>query len=75
MTDTDTQRAKVAAHLKLGRSLTHRDAQDLFNCDRLGARIHELREDGWHIETVMESNASGKRYARYALISTKGEAA
>lgn len=35
--------------------------------DRLPARIEELREAGYAIETVMETTARGKRYGRYFL--------
>jgi hypothetical protein len=33
----------------------------------LNARILELREHGYHIETVIERTGRGKRYARYFL--------
>lgn len=59
---------RILTHLRAGHSLTPRDAQRLFNCDRLGARIQELRE-AWHdIVTVMEPNAHNRgRHARYWL--------
>lgn len=35
--------------------------------DRLAARINELRDHGYAIETVIETTAKGKRHARYFL--------
>lgn len=38
---------------------------------RSGAqRIHELRRDGYAIETVYERSAIGARYARFYLVET-----
>lgn len=49
-----SQSAQILAYLAKGKSLTHRDAQRLFNCDRLGARIYDLRGSGHviHAETT-----------------------
>ena len=62
-----SQSAQILAYLAKGKSLTHRDAQRLFNCDRLGARIYDLRGDGHiiHAETIKQN---GKRFARYSLV-------
>ena len=62
-----SQSAQILAYLAKGKSLTHRDAQRLFNCDRLGARIYDLKREGHQIISQMERN-NGKRYARYSLI-------
>lgn len=63
----DSQSAQILAYLSKGNSLTHRDAQRLFNCDRLGARIYDLRGSGHviHAETIKQN---GKRFARYSLV-------
>jgi hypothetical protein len=34
---------------------------------RLGARVHELREAGYDVETEWETTAAGARIARYVL--------
>lgn len=62
-----SQSAQILAYLAKGKSLTHRDAQRLFNCDRLGARIYDLRGSGHviHAETIQQN---GKRFARYTLV-------
>ena len=62
-----SQSAQILAYLAKGYSLTHRDAQRLFNCDRLGARIYDLKGEGHQIISQMERN-NGKRYARYSLV-------
>lgn len=64
-----SQSAQILAYLAKGYSLTHRDAQRLFNCDRLGARIYDLKNEGHNIITEMVSE-NGKRFARYSLIKS-----
>lgn len=61
-----SQTEAILAHLKTGRSLTPIDALNLFGCFRLGARIHDLRKQGFDIETE-EEEKDGKRFARYWL--------
>lgn len=61
-----SQAAAILAHLKAGGTLTHLEAIDLFRCARLAARIDELREVGYRIDTEMRS-AGGKRYGVYRL--------
>lgn len=63
----DSQRDSILDHLLEGNSITPIDALNLFGCFRLGARIHDLRKDGYNIETEYEHN-NGKKYARYKLI-------
>ena len=46
--------------------ITARDAMVSLQCYRLAARIKELREKGWLIETEMEPHDGGK-HARYRL--------
>lgn len=43
-----------------------------FRCTRLAARIADLKDDGFRIETTMEKNEiRGTRYARYFLLGEK----
>ncbi len=64
---TDAQVRLILAHLRKGLTLTAKEARALFRCDRLAARIKDLRYSGHDIYTTMESGG-GKRWARYSLI-------
>ena len=46
-----SQKADILAALKRGESLTRLDILDRFGCIEGAARITELRQDGWPIET------------------------
>ena len=63
-----TQTAEILAWLKR-EPITPRDAMS-FGCYRLAARIKELRDQGWPIETEMEPHEGGK-HARYRLRTKK----
>lgn len=63
MTQTDA----ILTALKEGRTLTPLDALSEFGCLRLAARVRDLRDAGHPIETTIEKNDNGKRFARYAL--------
>lgn len=65
---TESQRAKILAHLQKGYSITPISALDKFQCFRLGARIWDLKDKGHQIETDMvDDKKTGKRYASYRL--------
>lgn len=49
------------------RGITPLEALEVIGTFRLGARIWELKRDGWPIETDMVKTPSGKRIARYRL--------
>lgn len=53
-----SQNNKILAYLESGKSLTHRQASDLFGCDRLAARIHELKRMGHPIKCNMVERVS-----------------
>jgi hypothetical protein len=61
--ETKSQSKRILKHLQDGNMLTPRDAAELFDCWRLAARIHELREQGLDIVNV---NRPGT-YAEYML--------
>ena len=46
---TATQRNRILQHFASGAPLTPADARRLFGCDRLAARVKELRDQGWQI--------------------------
>ncbi len=68
---TATHKLQIMRHFRKGLTLTARESIDLFNKDRLAARIHELREDGHHILTTPEPNDNGGNHGRYSLIKEK----
>lgn len=61
----------VLQHLKKYGSINHFEAEDMYGCVRLAARIKDLRNRGVAIETKMTegSNRNGEtvRYAVYRL--------
>lgn len=55
MTETESQKKKIYAFMAAGHAITQRIASREFNCDRLGARIWELRhEDGIDVHSAFE---------------------
>lgn len=55
-----TQKAIVAEHLKKHGSISSWEAIELYRCTRLGARIYQLRRDGWQIRTVTQPHWHSK---------------
>ena len=67
----ESQNARIKAYLQSGKSLTALDGLHLFNCFRLGARIHDLKNEGMNIESqLIEITSDGrkKHISRYKLI-------
>ena len=62
-----SQRQAVLAWLETGRTLTPMQALYEFGCFRLGARVEELRRQGWNVVTEMVEVGRGKRVASYRL--------
>ena len=60
------QSQKILAYLKAGNTLTAREASKMFNCDRLAARVNDLRNSG-HLIATEKVNRNGKQFARYSL--------
>lgn len=63
MTDQNTL---ILRALKKGKTITPLDALVWWNCFRLAARIRDLRQEGYPIQTVTEER-NGKRWARYRM--------
>lgn len=61
------QKERILAHLKTGKRLSPLDALFLFNCFRLGARIWDLKQEGYPIKSEIVTNERGKRYSEYWL--------
>jgi len=62
-----SQCARILGHLAHGKKLTPISALRLFDCLRLGGRIHELRRRGHKIRREMIDLANGKIVAQYFL--------
>lgn len=60
------QKALILEHLKKGKPITPREARTLCGCDRLSARIYDLRKE-FTISGEMIRTPSGKRVASYTL--------
>ena len=60
-----TQREAILEYLQIAHNITTLEALMKFGCFRLGARIHELRQQGHIIETELTTDNAGKTYARY----------
>ena len=67
----------ILKHLRTHRWLTSKDAFELYGITRLSARIKELRDKGYNIETVMVETTTrfgeSCRYARYILFEERVE--
>ena len=69
---TGSQKKAIETMLLQGESVTPKDARQLCGCERLGARIWDLRHtDGYgdRIVTTMVENPDGNRYASYRLVN------
>ena len=61
-----SQADAIALYLESGHELTALDALELFGCLRLAARIKDLRERGFDIQTL-DRVSGDKRFAAYRL--------
>ena len=77
MPKTKSQTASILYHLENYGSLTAIEALELFACFRLAARVADLREAGYDIQTEMKKMKNGKKIAVYSLpkIQKQGELA
>lgn len=50
-----------------GKSITQKEAIEVFNCYRLGARIFDLRASGMKIRTTAVPKGDGSTFAKYTL--------
>ena len=69
MISKKSQTDEILNYLQAGNVLTPLEAMRKFNCLRLGARIYDLRQKGYVINSlIIKDDISGKRYARYSLV-------
>lgn len=70
-----TQADRVLAHLRHFGSITPKESMELYGVMRLGARIYDLKRQGFDIRTTRETarNRFGERttYARYVWGGTE----
>lgn len=64
----ESQNKLILQHLREHKSITALDALGKFQCFRLAARIHDLREAGHRIDTINEKLTNKKSIGRYFLI-------
>ena len=62
-----SQKARILAYMMEGNSITPLEALTRFNSMRLGARIADLKEDGWPIESKWVITNTGKRVKSYFI--------
>lgn len=66
VTMTTSQTNQILEYMRAGNSITPLDALRLFGCMRLGARIYDLKQRGYEINTsIVKDKDTGKRYALY----------
>lgn len=71
MTTKSSQTSQILKFMLAGNSITPLDALHKFKCMRLGARIYDLKRNGYVINTlIITDQKTGKRYARYSLASS-----
>jgi Helix-turn-helix domain len=67
--EQNSQLESIRKSLEAGETITPIDALRRWGCFRLGARIDDLRHEGYNIETLMEKNTTGRgKHARYKLL-------
>ena len=66
-----SQTLNIARHLHRRGKITPIEALHVYGVFRLAARIGELRNRGWPIQTVIRRDMTNKRYAEYRLNKTE----
>ncbi len=62
-----SQAIEILRALQAGQKLTPIEALNRFGCFRLGARIYDLKKQGFSIKSKMVETQDGKRVAEYSL--------
>lgn len=60
-----SQSTRILKHLQSGKSITDNECRELHKCNRLAARICELRKDHDISKEMVTQN--GKTFARYSI--------
>ena len=65
---TDSQTKKIKKHLEDGKTITAIEALNDYNCFRLSARIHDLKQQGMNIQREnVRKGRDNKLVAEYRL--------
>jgi hypothetical protein len=68
MDNTTAQTTQILDWLQSGHSITPLEALTRFNCLRLGARIWDLKNEGYNIQSeLVKDPETGKRYCEYRI--------
>ena len=62
-----SQNEMVRLHLEKYGSLSQAEARQIYNVNRLSARVLDLRAKGLAIKSEIRTDPVGRRYARYFL--------
>lgn len=63
-----SQKEKILEHLLSGKSISPLEALNLYGSLRLGARIADIRKEGYIVYREMVTDSrTGKRYAQYSM--------
>ena len=65
-----SQKEKILNYLKKGKGITPLGALNKFGSFRLGARIKDLRDEGYKIETEPYKTRNGSIVAKYKMRGT-----
>ena len=69
-----SQKKEILHYLENGHALTSREATIKFGCTRLAARIAEIKEDGYFIDTEMvrvPTRNQDTTVAQYSMLKLK----
>ena len=70
---TVSDKERILKHLQENGSITPMEALEQYGCYRLGARVFDLRQDGYDISTTIvegtDRNGEPMKFARYSLRS------
>ena len=64
----------IRKHFRQGLTLTQLESIGLYSAFRLAARVHELKKQGWNIETHIKEDIKGSTYAEYRLATNRPSA-
>jgi len=75
MNDYESQNRMILRHLQNGFSITQREASRLYGCDRLSARMNDLREGRYGITPVLWEctmvYSGRKKWGVYSIVKEK----
>lgn len=71
MSSPTSQTQIILRHMQVVGAITPLEALKHYGCFRLGARIYNLKEKGYQIASELIKTETGKRVARYSLLTQK----